>query len=152
MESDPLAAHGPKPKSANASPLMKAQARAKAGTVVNACPFGCDVGDLDEHGYCRHLVGFTPPGRKDVFEFMPPAEAGTGILRRAVDGNDVRQVRGSDKLVRITTSHRVYRDVDAERERQQAQKDRDEARRLKEEADRVKRETEEAKKRAGGGT
>ncbi len=25
----------------------------------NHCPFGCDLADLDENGYCEHLVGFT---------------------------------------------------------------------------------------------
>ena len=118
MEGDPLEMHGPRPKSANASPLMRAKAQTKAGRIVNACPFGCADGELDEHGYCRHLVGFTPPGRKDVYEHMPPAEPGEGVLRRAVRAGDVRPVIRSDKLVRITTSHRVYRDVDRVKERQ----------------------------------
>lgn len=133
MEGDPLAMHGPKPKTSNASPLMQAQRRATAGRVVNACPFGCDDGDLDEHGYCRHLVGFTPPGRRDVYEHMPPPEEGAGVLRRAVDGNDVRKVQPSDKLVRITTSCRVYRDVDLEREREELARQKRELQKQKDE-------------------
>lgn len=27
--------------------------------VENHCPCGCDLDDLDEHGYCRHLIGFS---------------------------------------------------------------------------------------------
>jgi hypothetical protein len=26
--------------------------------VVNYCPFGCEKEDLDDHGYCEHLIGF----------------------------------------------------------------------------------------------
>lgn len=28
----------------------------------NHCPFGCMEGDLDSHGYCDHLIGFTNDG------------------------------------------------------------------------------------------
>jgi hypothetical protein len=38
--------------------------RSKAlGQVDNHCPFGCSMGDLDEYGYCGHLVGFTNDGK-----------------------------------------------------------------------------------------
>lgn len=28
-------------------------------TKANYCPFGCHIHDLDEYGYCYHLMGFT---------------------------------------------------------------------------------------------
>lgn len=28
----------------------------------NHCPFGCTEADLDSHGYCDHLIGFTNDG------------------------------------------------------------------------------------------
>jgi hypothetical protein len=28
------------------------------GKVDNHCPFGCTMADLDEYGYCDHLIGF----------------------------------------------------------------------------------------------
>jgi hypothetical protein len=33
--------------------------RQALGEIINYCPFGCPKEDLDEYGYCRHLVGFT---------------------------------------------------------------------------------------------
>ncbi len=117
MSDDPLQVRSHKAKSANASDLMKAKAVSRAGRVTNFCPYGCENHELDEFEYCRHLIGFTPPGRKDVYEYMPPPEPGDKKKRRTVDGNDVRPVQRGDKLVRITTSYRVYRDVDLERER-----------------------------------
>jgi hypothetical protein len=29
----------------------------------NHCPFGCGDSDLDSHGYCDHLIGFTNDGQ-----------------------------------------------------------------------------------------
>lgn len=37
---------------------MAEQAKAE-----NHCPCGCEAADLDEHGYCRHLVGFSSNGK-----------------------------------------------------------------------------------------
>ncbi len=34
------------------------------------CPFGCKGPKLDEHGYCRHLLGFTNDGQ--VYEPITP--------------------------------------------------------------------------------
>ena len=48
---------GPRPRGANLSPLMAAKARAHQGEKVNACPFGCDLDGLDEHGYIRPGLG-----------------------------------------------------------------------------------------------
>lgn len=42
------------------------------GQVVNRCPCGCQPEDLDEYGYCHHLVGFTNDGKSfDVLEPLP---------------------------------------------------------------------------------
>ena len=68
-------------------------------------------GDLDQNGYCRHLIGFTVPGSKKVFERMGVKEG-----QRIVDGRHKETVKPGDKLVRITTSYRVYRDVDKDNE------------------------------------
>jgi hypothetical protein len=38
---------------------LKAERANILGEVSNHCPFGCDKGELDEYGYCQHLVGFT---------------------------------------------------------------------------------------------
>lgn len=29
-----------------------------AGSLINLCPFGCEDYELDERGYCHHLIGF----------------------------------------------------------------------------------------------
>lgn len=44
-------------------PENVAEAIAAAG-MVNYCPCGCTLEDLDEHGYCDHLVGFTNDKKK----------------------------------------------------------------------------------------
>ena len=84
------------------SPLMQAKAQALSGEKVNACPFGCELEELDEHGYCRHLVGFTTDGK--VLERQRLVGD-----RRQVFGNEKEPVRKGDVLVQITTSSRVYR-------------------------------------------
>lgn len=111
------------------SDLLKAQSRAVRGK-VNACPFGCDFKDLDDHGYCRHLIGFSNDGKR--FEPMI-RDPGTGrrIVRcRQRPTDEVAEwddegvprmmkvmepmldnVRKNDVLVRISISYRVYRDV-----------------------------------------
>lgn len=38
---------------------LREERRATLGNVSNYCPFGCRLEDLDENGYCEHLVGFT---------------------------------------------------------------------------------------------
>lgn len=51
----------------------------KKGQVVIFCPFGCVHGaDLDEYGYCRHLVGFT--NDKKTYEPILP------VMLRGADG------------------------------------------------------------------
>ena len=84
------------------SPLMQAKAKSR-GNKVNACPFGCDLEDLDDLGYCKHLVGFTTD--KKTYEPMRRREDG----RLQVYGEEKKPLQPGDKLVEITLSHRVYR-------------------------------------------
>lgn len=118
------------------SPLMEKRAAVRSsGMVVNACPFNCEGDDLDEKGLCRHLIGYTNNTEEEcragkgqyeplVYEGdsrmvrvereRKPA-MGPGGKKVTVEGKPILPpVLKSDKLVRITTSCRVYRDVDAE--------------------------------------
>jgi len=125
----------PAARSANLSPLMKAKMATahEEGGKVNACPFGCQVVDLDEHGYCRHLIGFTnsTPEQCQAGEglYEPMVRRMDGrvvqverekIKEQGVDHEDKKKrwswgkatlpkVLPSDVLVRITSSYRVYR-------------------------------------------
>jgi hypothetical protein len=90
------------------SQFYRAQRKAaKQGLVVNACPFGCEHDDLDDLGYCCHLVGFTSD--RLTLERLD-AEPKPGKEKRAVDGQKTEAVRRTDKLVRITNNYRVYRE------------------------------------------
>jgi hypothetical protein len=95
-------------RSARLSAYMKAKIRGQqTGEKVNACPFGCADEALDDRGYCHHLVGFcTVDDRKR----MERVVIRNGV--RQVDGQKRDKVLPDDKLVQITTSFRVYRDVD----------------------------------------
>lgn len=120
---------------ANLSPLMKAKAEATTGEKVNFCPFGCTTAQIDDHGYCRHLVGFTNDGKH--YEPMVRGKDGRRVIRVRMaptgetiedtsyedDGSPITNViqvmapqlepvQRSDKLVQATVSARVYRDVD----------------------------------------
>jgi hypothetical protein len=97
--------YGPQQRRANLSELMAAQMRASKGEKVNFCMFGCDDSDLDDNGYCRHVVGFTKDG-KVMEPFLPPDGSG----RRKVLGSRPEPILPGDKLVRITTDSRVYRE------------------------------------------
>ena len=116
-------------KKEHLSPLMRAKARAKYQEVINACPYGCNLSQMDEHGYCKHLVGFTTDGKRyepmvrrgghRVVEVQmvedpdqPPGEDGQPVKKPKLP-----LVKPDDKLVKITVSSRVYRDVDGQGER-----------------------------------
>ncbi len=90
------------------SDLMRAKAQNRTGEKVNFCPFGCEEADLDDHGYCKHLVGFT----NDQKNYEPMREGknrdGSPAARK-VFGNESKPVLKTDQLVQITTSYRVYR-------------------------------------------
>lgn len=106
------------------SDLMKAKAKTLNGEKVNACPFGCTVAQLDENGYCHHLVGFTNDGKT----YEPMRKVGdrrvvqvtTKEVREEIDPEDGTPVKimepvpelvqNGDVLVPITVSSRVYRE------------------------------------------
>ncbi len=108
------------------SPLMRALTGNHKGEKINFCPFGCEDGDLDDNGYCRHLIGFTNDGK--LYEPMvrrkgqrvvqverEMSEAGLdeeGNMQYTQGPPRLLPVVKGDKLERITTSSRVYRDVD----------------------------------------
>lgn len=112
------------------SPLQLAKKNAKNGQIVNACPFGCEPRNLDEHGYCKHLIGVTLPGDPKKFEPMKRVKGRYQIVvpREKIvfpllDGEEASDkpeyewgppqygaVEKGDVLVRITSSSRVYRE------------------------------------------
>jgi hypothetical protein len=97
----------PQDRRQNLTPLMRAKAAATTGEKVNFCPFGCTMEDLDDHGYCRHLVGFTNDGKT-----MEPTSI-NDMGRQITLGAVKQPVVKGDQLVPITVSSRVYRDLDA---------------------------------------
>ncbi len=94
------------------SKLMKAKAESTNGEKVNACPFGCTIEDLDDNGYCHHLVGFTNDGKA-----MEPMVVDEKTQKRVVrvplkDGKPIlAPVLKGDHLEPISVSSRVYRDT-----------------------------------------
>jgi hypothetical protein len=96
------------------SPLMRAKMNAINGETVNRCPFGCALEELDESGYCRHLVGFTSDRK-----FYEPMVLNKKTGRRQVHVNlklvgtravpDLLPVQKDDQFDTITTCSRVYR-------------------------------------------
>ncbi len=101
------------------SDLMKAQAMVQQGEKVNFCPFGCENEDIDEHGYCKHLVGFTND-RKFYEPMVYDVQLGRRIVRvRTKPGKDGKPVpelepcQKGDRFVQISISSRVYRNTEA---------------------------------------
>lgn len=101
------------------STLMKAKAKVAQDGVVNFCPFGCEDSQLDEHGYCKHLVGFT--NDKKFYEpmiFDPTRQARVVRVKMTVDENgkpvpQLEPCQKGDKFEEITISSRVYRSTEA---------------------------------------
>jgi len=63
--------------------------------MVNHCPFGCADEQLDKHGWCRHLIGWTEDGktfepRRNPWQRQP--------------------VLPTDRIVTTGVAARVYRD------------------------------------------
>jgi hypothetical protein len=95
------------------------------GHVVNACKpnlekmgeIGCEDEELDEHGRCRHLVGYTDPDNRRMFFKRIVIDHVGGIStppRRirpmeTLNGANPEMVLKTDVTDRITTCHRVYR-------------------------------------------
>ncbi len=101
------------------SDLMKAKALAPLGGVVNFCPFGCEDRDLDDHGYCRHLVGFTNDKSKGyepmVWDAMRQARVVRVRMEPGADGKQTPMLepcQKGDQFVQISISSRVYRKTD----------------------------------------
>lgn len=89
-------------REANHSPLMKALSRRNANGIPNFCPFGCETKNLDDNGYCHHLIGFTNGGST----YEPRMPVGNG--RAVVLGSKRQPLKKGMVLVKITTSARVY--------------------------------------------
>ena len=68
----------------------------------NFCPYGCEAHELDDNGYCQHLIGFTNGG--DFYE--PRAINAHG--REFVSGVAKKPMKKGFFRERITTSARVY--------------------------------------------
>lgn len=94
---------GPQLRKTNHSPLMQALTRKSDGEVANFCPFGCEDHDLDDRGWCGHLVGFYDRGA--TYE---PRVRRAGDKRVIVSGKKRMPMEKGFKLVRITTCARVY--------------------------------------------
>lgn len=101
-----------------------------AGVNKNWCPFGCPDDELDEYGYCYHLIGFT--NDKKRIELMKRLkktddkgkEVDTGHVAIQVPYTTQRlgpkhikkvyqyeRARPGDQFVQISTSWRVYRNI-----------------------------------------
>ena len=75
---------------------------------ANHCPFSCADHDLDEYGYCPHLIGFTNDGKR--YEAISPLLRGEDAEGKPIDtgyktvkcgkrGAERKLVQKSDKLV-----------------------------------------------------
>lgn len=117
---DKIVNRGGKAVNPNLSPLMVAKGLQETGEKANFCPFGCSDDELDDHGYCYHLVGFTNDGKK--YEPMVCGSDGNLVVqvpfktqrlgpRKIKKIYEYGKVEKTDVLRRITTSARVYRDV-----------------------------------------
>lgn len=110
------------PKTDRRSDYLKAKAFS-GGAVVNTCPYGCEDHQLDDRGFCKHLVGHSHPcgeeERPTVFSPLKYDRTLSGEIKYDVlvnDGNDIQEVLLSDELVRISVSHMVYRKNPGERQ------------------------------------
>ena len=77
----------------------------------NHCPFGCRTPELDEHGYCRHLIGFTLPGNEKFMEPRVPRfnlQDPPQVVGYFVDGKQKGPVPKNAQLERLTVCSRVY--------------------------------------------
>lgn len=87
------------------TPLRQAQLNnLKGGDTLNWCPFGCADGDLDEHGYCGHLIGFYG-GSGSMYE---PRAVRKMDKRIIVDGSKKQPMKPEFVLAWVTTTARVY--------------------------------------------
>lgn len=106
------------------SPLMRAKAKAaEAGGKANACPYGCTTEDIDENGYCDHLIGFSTDQKTYEPLILDNRTGRRNVQVPMVDsGKKGRDDQGEfpilkpqpvpipkgSTLIQITTSYRVY--------------------------------------------
>jgi hypothetical protein len=89
------------------------------GANANVCPFGCPDDELDENGYCFHLVGFSPDGRKlELNQVDADGRIRTKAPLRKVNGrfvlvHDAKVDRSKHVLVPVVKggSCRVYENI-----------------------------------------
>lgn len=62
---------------------------------VNYCPFNCHESELEEHGYCCHLIGFTNDGK--IMEPITYNEKGQIAVRGRK--RDRQEVQKNDRRV-----------------------------------------------------
>lgn len=62
--------------------------------ITNHCPFGCEAVDLDDYGYCQHLVGFSNDGK-----VMEQVKSHPKTKERFVDGRSQASVLKGDILI-----------------------------------------------------
>ncbi len=88
----------------NRSELMKAviDCSMNRSEPPNFCPYGCEAHELNDNGYCHHLVGFTNGGKF----YEPRVINDTG--REQVDGKNKVPLKKGMTLEEITVSARVY--------------------------------------------
>lgn len=84
------------------SDLMKAKGESDQGAPPNFCPFDADPDHLNDQGYCEHLVGFS--NDQETMEPVKYRPSGHPYLC----GEKPVPIPKGAKLVRVTTSYRVY--------------------------------------------
>jgi hypothetical protein len=70
----------------------------KLGQRVSYCPFGCNLEELDEYGYCPHLKGFTND-RKKFEPVRVNQDTGETYVTGGKGGKDREDVVVGDVLV-----------------------------------------------------
>ena len=110
------------PKTDRRSDYLKAKAHVGGG-VINTCPYGCADHELDDRGFCKHMVGHTHPCGEDerptIFSLLKHDRTLDGTIKYDVlvnDGNDLQKVLPTDHLVQISVSCLVYRKNPGERQ------------------------------------
>ncbi len=93
--------------------------------LVFACPYGCAAGQVDDHGLCDHMIGFTNARLLDGEVKNPPEGAVVEVLETDRDLLQRRKfskrkdvLKPGDYLVRVNgTTRRVYRQPEVKDEK-----------------------------------
>lgn len=108
----------PNQRQTTLSPLLAAKS---IGANPNLCPFGCPDDDLDEHGYCFHLIGFTNDKKRiELMKRLPNGYTAVQVpytVKRLGPKHVKRiyqydRVLPTDELRQISVSWRVYRNIE----------------------------------------